>query len=258
MNQSLQEHQVWVTESRERLLTGTPVVVVRALHKSGSMFLYKFFRTICQRLQWEYYSANNSADNEQDGMNPSANPRCLCPIRDFSPAHFHQFPDTDNVYQLFHVRDPRDMIVSEYYSFGWTHTDQSFDEQGQQWRNEVQKMSVDEYALNQPEFSSWPIERKFAPLLELQEGPRHRFVKYETMVTDFPRWVNQVVPPFAPRWSSFLKARLLWKYRGEFEVDGKHKRRITPGDHRRQLQPKTIQILNDRYAAILEKFGYST
>jgi hypothetical protein len=35
-----------------------------------------------------------------------------------------------------------------------------------------------------------------------------------------------------------------------------HKRQITPGDNKRKLKPETIEILNDRFADILDTLGY--
>lgn len=232
------------------------VVVVRALHKSGSMFLYRFFQSLSARSGLQYHSDNHSAPDQDQCLEPSGTSRCVCPVRDFDQSHMRQFPDVSDVYQIFHVRDPRDMIVSEYYSFGWTHTDDDFDRSDQQWRNEVQQMSVDDYARLQPEFSSWPLESKFAPILNLAPDHQNIFVKYETMVQQFPKWVAQVLPAFPVRWPSFIKARYRWKYRNEFRVDGQHKRRITPGDHRNKLRPATIQLLNERYLPILKKFDY--
>lgn len=35
-----------------------------------------------------------------------------------------------------------------------------------------------------------------------------------------------------------------------------HKRQVQPGYHKRKLKPETIEILNDRFAEILETLGY--
>ena len=37
----------------------------------------------------------------------------------------------------------------------------------------------------------------------------------------------------------------------------KHKRQVTPGDHRRKLKPETIAKLNTDLADILTRYGYA-
>ena len=36
-----------------------------------------------------------------------------------------------------------------------------------------------------------------------------------------------------------------------------HKRKVTPGDHREKLQPETIRQLDQLFAPVLDKPGYS-
>ena len=36
-----------------------------------------------------------------------------------------------------------------------------------------------------------------------------------------------------------------------------HKRKITPGDHREKLQPETIRQLDQIFAPVLDRLGYS-
>ncbi len=36
-----------------------------------------------------------------------------------------------------------------------------------------------------------------------------------------------------------------------------HKRKVTPGDHREKLQPETIRRLDQIFAPVLDRLGYS-
>jgi hypothetical protein len=36
----------------------------------------------------------------------------------------------------------------------------------------------------------------------------------------------------------------------------KHKRQVTPGDHKRKLKPETIDILNQKTAEVLKLYDY--
>lgn len=239
-------------------------IAVHALHKSGTMFLYQFFKRLAERQQYHFYSANNNPPNELDeassvsSASSAQTPYCCCPLRTFETNTLSS--QSTNLFRIFHVRDPRDMLVSEYFSFGWSHpTTESQGTELSDRRKEIQEMSIDDYVLNQPQFSSWPLEEKFRPLVERDLSHQSEvLVKYETMVTRFPVWVADVIRPFGFRFPRIAAARLAWKYRNEFKPTGKtsHKRAVVPGDFRRQLRPQTIAVLNDRFGDVLEKYGY--
>ena len=245
--------------------TGEGRVVVHALHKSASMFLFSFFQQLAQRSGMEYFSPNlpNGGRFPQTDDLPAK--FCLCPHRTFI-INDESLAATP-VQRIFHIRDPRDILVSEYYAVAHIHPVEQ--ESLRQRRSEVQQMTVDEYALRQPEFSENPLERKFGPLLQrVDQGGLGNgsspdiIVKYETMVTQFHRWAAAVVKPFGFTSPRLAAVRLAWKYRREFipPKPGRdamsHKRRITPGDFRNKLSPETVEVLNERFAPILETFGY--
>ena len=88
---------------------------------------------------------------------------------------------------------------------------------------------------------------------------REVVVRYEDMVTRFPKWCRQVLSVMPVRRPGWLTRKLAWRYRNEFRSRGEqlqHKRRITPGDYREKLQPRTIDALNERFADVLERFDY--
>ena len=235
----------------------TVCVDVHALHKSATIYLFKFFRFLSAKQQFDFFSENNENPNEE-GPNPGNQQNfCRCPIRTFETGHLSCEPGTRN-HRIFQIRDPRDILVSEYYSLAWIHPTEGT--QLDDRRQELQKISVDEYVLQQSESSSWPLEEKFKPLLERElDAARETIVTYEEMVTDFPKWVDKVLPPFHIRFQKIAALKLAWRYRNEFNVVSEsmtHKRRITPGDHRRKLRPSTIEKLNQRFENVLTRFGY--
>lgn len=230
-----------------------PQVVVHALHKSASMFLFHFFKHLCHKKRIEFFSGNNDPPNDlEPGIIPPQ-AFCHCPVRTFQIDS-----DTPAVHRIFHVRDPRDMLVSEYFSFGWIHPTQ--DGNLDQRRKTIQEMPIDDYVLNQPEFSRWPVHEKFRPLLDRDLDPElDTVVKYETMVTRFREWADAAIRPFGFRVPAWVTAQLAWRYRNEFvpsQDPNGHKRRITPGDFREKLKPETIVQLNERFSEILDRFNY--
>lgn len=198
-----------------------------------------------------FYSANLP-----DHTTPPADIKsyCLSPLRTFD------FEETETrTKRIFHIRDPRDILVSEYFSFGWIHPN----EKGQMLtrrRAEIQRMSIDDYVLEQPEFSDWPLDEKFIPLLKFDfENPDYTLVRYEDMVLDFPSWVEDSIEPFEFRSPKRVASRLIKKYASQFDVKAEsmtHRRKVTPGDHKEKLQPATIELLNERFNDMLTRFGY--
>ncbi|MDC0311298.1 hypothetical protein OAL19_00285 [bacterium] len=232
-------------------------VDVHAVHKSATMFLFHFFKHLSAKHGFQYFSENNVPANA--GKLAASNQRnfCRCPIRNFEPLE-STFDYPTNCHRIFHIRDPRDILVSEYFSFGWIHPTQDSDLD--QVRNSLQKMSIDDYVLHHCTQREFPLERRYSSLIERTLDPNlETVVTYETMVTNFPKWLSRVVPVFGIRHSRLAVLQLAWRYRNEFRTKKEamtHKRCITPGDHRRKLKPSTIDALNLRFESILTKFGY--
>ena len=239
--------------------SGTSVVGVdvHAVHKSATMFLFKFFGRLAEELNYDFYSENNDPPNQDSLASNNQKNFCRCPIRTFETLETaFEFPTRRHL--IFHTRDPRDILVSQYFSMGWIHPTEGT--KLAQNREKIQQMPIDEYVLSQIETSRWPLVEKFQPLLDREPNPKFEtFVTYETMVTNFQKWIEQVIPPFGVRFPKLAAIKLAWRYRNEFQVDSEtmsHKRRIVPGDHREKLQPSTIDQLNQRFENILTRFGY--
>ena len=90
--------------------------------------------------------------------------------------------------------------------------------------------------------------------------PNTTFLRYEDMVTDFPTWLERFVAPFPVARKEALVRKLARKYRRNFDVKHedvrRQKRQVTPGDHKRKLQPDTIAFLNEKFCTILAALGY--
>jgi hypothetical protein len=232
-------------------------VDIHAVHKSATMFLYHFFKQLSEKHGFQFFSENNEPANNTKLLASNRENFCRCPIRNFdtSDSEF-EFPTQRHL--IFHIRDPRDILVSEYFSLGWIHPTEGTDLD--EVRKSLQEMSIDDYVLYQCTQREFTLERRFAPLVERMLNPEFEtVVTYETMVTNFSKWLAQVVPVFGIRHSKLAVIQLAWRYRNEFRARQEtmtHKRCITPGDHRRKLKPSTIDALNLRFESILTKFGY--
>jgi hypothetical protein len=83
-------------------------------------------------------------------------------------------------------------------------------------------------------------------------------LKYEDMVGDFSAWLDRLIGflelDLGREFIEGLKAGAEFKVSKEDVY--KHKRQVTPGDHRRKLKPATIEILNAKTREIRQFFGY--
>lgn len=98
-------------------------VVVVAGHNSASTFLMQLFNEAAVVLESVFYSSNiqqNYSDLELLSLfEADKSPRkMLVPLRDM---YFEELTKSNNTNVVVHFRDPRDVLISRYYSFGWTH-----------------------------------------------------------------------------------------------------------------------------------------
>lgn len=157
---------------------------------------------------------------------------------------------------VFLVRDPRDILVSTYYSFGFSHGFSPVEEirrRQEQIRNEIQQKGVDEYALE----NSLTVRSHFERIGALREaGERNVLLTYEQMIQDWPAFVRNLTRYL--RLSPFTLARIHEQTRPkETEDITSHRRSGLPGGFRSTLREDTVERLNRTFGGILERFGYS-
>lgn len=230
------------------------------------MFLFNLFFRLSREKQLAFYSPNLKQPTDS-AISPSINHNfCYGPVRDFRVERCH-FESNISTHRIFQVRDPRDILVSQYYSFGWNHTDQGFNKKEEATREKIRNQTIDEYVL-EPLGAAHYLNMRFQPLIKFlnQQKDETKFsvVTYEEMVTDFPGYLAKVIQPFELnrygfRSRSVVQAKYQFKYRNEFRPEQKHnahKRNVMPGEHRDKLKPQTIAALNDYFAECLTRLGY--
>jgi hypothetical protein len=163
---------------------------------------------------------------------------------------------------LLVLRDPRDVIVSSYYSI-YSHVTPMLEGKRalrvrMKRRKKTLEQSVDEFAINKLEANSRFLDRYQEYYRELLNKPNVLFLKYEDMVGDFSAWLDRLIRFLELDLSGEFIRKL--KAGADFKVSKedvyKHKRQVTPGDHSRKLKPGTIEILNTKTGEIRQFFGY--
>jgi hypothetical protein len=151
---------------------------------------------------------------------------------------------------LLALRDPRDVLVSHYFSTRFSHPVQNMDFAEQ--KTKAQHMDIDSYVLSiSPDF-----EQRYSEYMNWSAKPNVLFLRYEDMITD-PVAFEEKVRGFTGM--SIAKGELVSA--DDFVVDKEdptqHKRYVKAGDHVRKLKPETIAELNRRFAGAMKQFGYT-
>ena len=160
-----------------------------------------------------------------------------------------------NKIAIFLIRDPRDILVSAYYSFGYTHEISSvyeMKEWQEQERSAIQSKTIDEYVLE----SATRTLKNFEMIDQLDRAcTRSVVLKYEDMISNwdyFVRGLTKYIDIKKP-----VLTRIYEKSRPrEKEDKTAHRRSGKPGEFRRKLKKETITSLNIMFEDVLEKFKY--
>jgi hypothetical protein len=156
---------------------------------------------------------------------------------------------------LFMVRDPRDILVSRYYSMGFTHgfsPNPVIRRIQCRLREEIQKQTLDEYVVDAAD----DMRRRMETVYELNTNCRQgAILKYEDMIDNFDLFMGQA--------SEFLelsrevKRQIYIRSRPkEHEDTSSHRRSGKVAGFRSKLAPDTIARLNEFLKPTLERFGY--
>jgi hypothetical protein len=163
-----------------------------------------------------------------------------------------------NSHKILLVRDPRDALVSEYFSNAYSH---SIPEDGEgralmlEHRNLALRSSIAEYVLRQARFFRATLSeyRGFVAM------PGMRLYHYEDAIMDKRWFLQDICSHFG--WSlsdGELENILGWAdVMPDEERPDKFVRKVTPGDHKDKLSAETIADLNVALAPMLEELGYA-
>jgi len=179
---------------------------------------------------------------------------------------FRSFPQRFEIANLSHckaillVRDPRDMIVSHYFSTRSSHPNPgralSTSMKSMPLREQAQTLTVDEYAIERTKFYG-RLLRGYMSALD-QNLETIRVYRYEDVIFKKREWIADMCNYFG--WSvpeaTIRKIASKNDIRPRAEKESKHVRQVSPGDYLRKLRPETIAQLDQLLQKELSYFGY--
>ena len=158
---------------------------------------------------------------------------------------------------IFMVRDPRDVLVSQFLSFTGAHIISEVPEiarEQEAHRDELNSRGIDSFVINSAEETL----NHYLQMNRLLEACRERvLLTYEQMVCDYVSFIQDLCVFVRIPFSTQFKVYLLTRPRRK-ERPNLHKRMGAIGEHRSKLAPKTIDTLNSILAEALELYGYET
>lgn len=156
------------------------------------------------------------------------------------------------------VRDPRDCVVSAYYSFLKSHV--VLADKGSAVAQQVEKerkihtsSSVDEYALTEV--------HRFVEELESYAYFSHentRIFRYEDIIFDKRNFFTQAINHLGLPWKQEAFELALNKVDvfPDKERPDQHVRNVKPGNYREKLKQSTITTINNKFKMVLDLYGY--
>ncbi len=260
MNLQIIRGIVIMSNSKLSSSTQTKDVVVFTAHKAASMFVFSVLKQISEVANIQLFSPNlhnipdGPYDIDQCKLISSKENCIIGPLR-----HFCELTAWNQRNIILHLRDPRDVLTSLYFSMAYSHKVNEDFKTTDDYRDKIVESGIDNYVLQNAE--------RFVSLYntycnELLPKENVKFLKYEDMVSDFSTWIKEFMEMFEfPGRDKLIAAYIKNNQRDQYfvvkeEDVNSHRRQVTPGDHKRKLSLETIDKLNQDFEPILQKLNY--
>lgn len=244
---------------------GKPGALAVAFHKAGSVMLDGVLGAMCQHSGRSYVNI----DTELFGQGRFS--------KDYDRTIGQAFLPSGYVYGVFRtyldsfagstvkpmkkiilVRDPRDVVVSYYFSMRYSH---SVPKQGEardallNVRSETSNVSLDDSVLGNKFEYLFENMKKITHLINTENVILY---KYEDIIFKKADWFDSLAKDIGVDLDQEFKARLLERFDvvPEEEKSDKHIRRVTPGDHKDKLSRDAIRHLQIRHMELFQALGY--
>ena len=238
-------------------------VVFLTMHKAGSVYVTGILRRLL--LNAGIPHVDFAAESFRNGV--PEGPYCVERSQVLStPGYFfgafrgtyvQNFDDLSAARLIIQVRDPRDCIVSMYFSLLYSHPQPGEGEVKERLlnaRSHVESTPIDDFAIER----AAEYRKRLDVLADIMTSHSDcLLLRYEQMVTDFDSWINGLADYLNGDTDMETVAQIVSTANFEvMENPHKHVRQVTPGDHKRKLRLETQQKMTEILADQLERYGY--
>lgn len=175
------------------------------------------------------------------------------------PIHF---PGIEKFKHIFFLRDPRDVLVSAFYSFGSSHSlpqNTAAKNVFLKEREEIQKGTIDDYVRESAVEWILPLYKEYQHLRENTDS--NMFLSYDLFNTNFPEFIQELSHflRFVPS-EEKIKEIIGANEKGVNTKEdlSKHRRSGKSGQFREKLSPDTVKYLNELLKDVLTYWEFKT
>jgi hypothetical protein len=243
---------------------GSPFFVL-GVRKSGSSMLNKIVNFLARRngvnvvdVPGTFFRKGLGVEDwiEMD-LRPLIRPQNVYSgFRNF-PTNLENIPEFQAGLKIFMFRDPRDALISQYFSDAYSHQLPASGRGREVFlskREEALNTDIDEWVLKHAGSMANTMLR-FQPVLH---DPKCLGLRYEDFVFQKGRLIHKILLHFDWTLQRGAKERLLSELDviPESEDQTRFIRKAVPGDHRAKLKAETIRRLSNRLEKVLELYDY--
>ena len=253
-----------------RIKQRQPAWFAFGIWKSGSTLLFQILTYLAQRNDANWVSIPD--DLFQKNIDFVGDYASYIPERLIQPGNvyggFRIFPRSLAANPTFQegrkvlmVRDPRDALVSQYFSFAKSHYLPEGDEKSgprrdlQNVRKLMEQMSIDEFVIQQAP----AMNEAMLSYRDLLSDPQLLVLRYEDIIFNKSELLTILCEHFGWRLSEQGRVDILHHVdiRPDKEDAAQFIRKVTPGDHVTKLKPATINAVNRLVKEAMDTYAYS-
>lgn len=245
-----------------RLPAATPTLIscyFFAFAKSGSTLVDNMLADYCSGCECSYFSLFGQAFSQGITTSHVQSDALKCFHRSgYIYSGFRHYPafelPVDNAPVVLLVRDPRDMLVSLYFSIAKSHVIPTPGSRLVKERERVLAQDLQQFVVRRAPGYAKQLNQYLqalarADLLEM---------RYEDGIYKKKEMLGSILEHY----NMTAKPRLIKKIAGSHDIipdrenEKAHVRQVHPGNFRERLKPETIDSVNEILAPFLERYGY--
>lgn len=246
---------------------GFPACFAMSIHKAGSTLLHNMVRMACRRQRIPCANIptllfNEGVPDAQWNVDESLlecfqDGRVYVGFRMLPPI-FHRPSILLERPVVLLVRDPRDALVSQYFSFaGSRPSHRAPQKNARRFIENIQSradVDIDEYVLDAAD----TYLQKMVAYRHALDFDRVLLRRYEDIYFEKRAFLQEIFRHFGLE----IRPGIVTEVAREFDVrprrerPGLHIRKGEPGDHRGKLRPATIERLDATFADVCREYGY--
>jgi hypothetical protein len=235
-----------------------------SMHKAGSTLLFNILRRLCEIVGLQFVSIMD--ESFMKGFYPDDLPENVSQIflkKGYFYGGFRFLPDQFSIpglkeaKKIFLIRDPRDILVSLYFSVVQSHIIPKQGKLGEAMaaaRKQYSKIPIDEFVIKRSDlFLDRMVQYK-----KLFEHDNLRMYRYEDVIYKKQQWAEEIVDYFNWPVAKALIPSVInpLDIFPEKENPSEHVRQVHPRNYLKKLMPATINNLNEKFRPFLEMFNY--